>query len=130
MRVQFNEIPPNARLQHLLAPYNIKIVTRYGIMSISRGSLSAIHKIRLYPQELKIPNDVVAEIGPFCDFSECTLILGGEHTSVPCQFTGAPQIAGVLKAKNISLTPASKGPLVIGANTVLSFGSIVLSTNT
>lgn len=127
MRVQFNAIPPQARLQHLLAPYNIKIATRFGNICISRGSLSAIQKIRLYPQELNTSNPVIADIGPFCDFSECALILGGEHTTAPCQFTGAPQIAGVLKAKNILLTPSTKGPLIIGANSVFSFGSIVLS---
>lgn len=127
MRIQFTEVPPGVRLQRLLAPYNIKLISPYGMVEISRGSISAIHKIRLYPQAKDKSNLLLARLGPFCDFSECALILGGEHTTVPCQFTGAQHIAGVLNAGGVSLQPDTKGPLIVGANCVFSFGSIVLS---
>jgi hypothetical protein len=127
MRVQFNGIPASARLQHLLSPYNIKIISKYGILIIQRGSLSAIRSIRLYPQKYSQDNPVIADIGPYCDFSECALIIGGEHTNTSSQFTGSPHISGYLQVNGHYSQPSSKGPMTIGANSVFSFGSIILS---
>jgi len=127
MKVRVKALPGN-NFGSILAPYNIKISTVYGIIKISRGSHAVLRNIYLYPRKKCGANEVILDIESFCEFSDCSIVVGGEHSEMLTPTFGAsPNIYFYLQSKNAGDQPKLKGIIKIGSNTVVSHAALILS---
>lgn len=114
----------------LLSPYASLIHIGNAVITIGRGSISAIGQMTFYRPELIEKPTHVVNIGQYCEFnSSCNMVLGGEHLIDDCllnTFSDSFHLREHVKDK-VFISPLTKGPITIGNNVVLSAGSIVLS---
>lgn len=97
-------------------------------IDIGRFSSGAITRIRLCTNAKF--NGLLAHIGDYCEFSECDLLLGGEHENhllVNLNFSSSPIFQKLLTSKGIDVRHSRKGPIQIGNGVVIGYGVIVVS---
>jgi acetyltransferase-like isoleucine patch superfamily enzyme len=130
MKTQVKKPAESNKFNQLLAPYCVVIRVGNAIISIERGSISAINRMMLFDTNLLSTPTLLAKIGQYCEFnSTSSLILGGEHlvsNSLVNTFSESFHLRHHIADKTM-IAPASKGPITIGNNVVLSASAIVLS---
>jgi acetyltransferase-like isoleucine patch superfamily enzyme len=97
-------------------------------IDIGRFSSGAITRIRLC-SNAKF-NGLLAHIGDYCEFSECDLLLGGEHQNdklINLNFSSSPVFQQLLSSKGVDVRHSRKGPIQIGDGVVIGYGVIVMS---
>jgi acetyltransferase-like isoleucine patch superfamily enzyme len=97
-------------------------------IDIGRFSSGAITRIRLCTNAKF--NGLLAHIGDYCEFSECDLLLGGEHENhrlINLNFSSSPIFQKLLSSKGVDVRHTRKGPIQIGDGVVIGFGVVVVS---
>lgn len=133
MKTQVTKLAESNKFNQLLAPYCVVIRVGNALISIGRGSISAINRMMFFDTNLLGTPTLLASIGQYCEFNSTScLVLGGEHlvgNSLVNTFSESFHIRNHIADKAL-IAPTSKGPIIIGNNVVLSAGSIVLSGTT
>jgi hypothetical protein len=126
MKLQINKLTKSERFKAAYGIFNLVLRFNGFEVHIGRGSLSAISSLKFFPR-IKTENCVLAEIGAFCEFADCSILLGGEHPLQNIHLTFGSSLELMLTINPELFKPTSNGLIKIGPCNVFSFKTIILS---
>ena len=126
MKLQIKQLTKSDRFKAAYGIFNLVLRFNGFEVHIGRGSLSAISALKFFPR-IQTESCVLAEIGPFCEFADCSILLGGEHPGQNIHLTFGASLEIMLSINPELFKPTSNGIIKIGACNVFSFKSIILS---
>lgn len=129
MKIDFLVSEAGVRFSDLFGHCSLRVFfdsTRY--VNVGRFSHSALDKFRFI--DGLISTGCLADIGSFCEFAPCDILLGGEHQSVNGVnqiFSGCPPFQALLSKNGVGLGHLSAGPIRIGNGVIVSSNVVILS---
>ena len=129
MKILFQTDNPKDGLVNLFGHVRIRVLLSDRLyIDVGRFSLGVIPRIRLYTNVNF--DGLAARVGDYCEFSDCRLLLGGEHKNgqlINLNFSASPVFQKLLLANGVDVRHARKGPIVIGDGVVVGHGATILS---
>ena len=126
MKLQIKQLSKSDRFKAAYGIFNLVFRFNEFEVHIGRGSLSALSSLIFFPR-IQTKSCVLAEIGQFCEFADCSILLGGEHSRQNVHSTFGASLEIMLTINPELFKPTSNGIIKIGACNVFSFKSIILS---
>lgn len=97
-------------------------------LDIGRFSFGILSRIRLCSNANF--SGLAARVGDYCEFSECDVLLGGEHNNSEVanfNFSSSPVFQKLLVASGLDVRHSRKGVVEIGDGVIVGYGAILLS---
>ena len=129
MEIQFKVSDAGVRFSELFGHCPIRVYfDQHRYADIGRFSHSVLDKFRLIDGLLD--TGCLAEIGDFCEFAPCDVLLGGEHQNhkeINYVFSGCPTFQTLLSQQGVKLGHTSSGVLKLGRGVIVSQNVVILS---
>jgi len=131
-KVKYNlNCPPSHKFLTIFGSVGVKLLIDDDCIYIGRGSIGAMQRIKSYKN---YGGNILLKVGDFSEFSDCEIMLGGEHDNnslFNLTLNAFPHVASEVVQSHASLTnppvSSARGCITIGNNVLISTKSVVLS---
>jgi len=129
MKVKFKCSQQNEVLFNLLGHVRFRVFISDDLyLDVGRFSIGILSRLRLFTNGDF--TGLVATVGDYCEFSECDILLGGEHKNsdvINANFSSSPVFQKLLVSTGLDVRHSRKGMIKIGNGVVVGYGASILS---
>ena len=129
LKARFKILDPLTRFRSLFGHCPLRVyLSNQMYADVGRFSYLVIDKFSLIDQNGF--SGCIAQVGSFCEFAECEILLGGEHRinqGVEFVFSASPPFSNILRSVGVNTAHVPKGPLLIEDGVRVAHRAIVLS---
>lgn len=132
MKFGFKSTNPKEALFNLFGHVRMRVYISDNLyLDVGRFSSGILSRIRLCSNANF--SGLLASVGDYCEFSECDVLVGGEHHNsevINLNFSSSPVFQKLLIASGLDVRHSRKGIIEIGNGVVIGYGATLLSGTT